>query len=167
MQTNSNFLNLQEESAEILDRIKVKQITNHHQLINVLHEVKNDILNGVETKIIIIDSLPAVFYHKGDFNDTLTTMNHFVNVMRYIATQQNVCFVVVNIMLKNQALLSATSATTTEKTALGQYWQTVPNVRLRLAASEDSNCCNITIIKSTNSRCNDCCNVTICEAGVV
>lgn len=142
----------------------MKQINDRFELISTLYDIKNELLNNIECPLIIIDSLPATFYHTGNYNSTLSTMNHFVSIMRYISVELKTSFLLTNVMiLKSVPNVSCSSSF---KPGLGTYWVNVPSTRFLIKKNND-NICQLTVLKSTTIECDKCCEVTITKYGIV
>lgn len=155
---------VQETSAKIVNGIKIKQINNRFELVNILNEIRDANSTISKVKLVIIDSLPSVFHHTGDLNSNLIVINHFVNIMRYLAKENKICFIITNILLQNLNLFSNEPALNNFKPGLGTYWYTIPHFRLKLTKSEDY--CDISLIKSTNLPTRSC-QVQISNSGVI
>lgn len=137
----------------------MKQINDQYELISSLYDIKSQLVN-VECPLIIIDSLPAIFYHTGNHSTSLTTMNYFVDIMRRISVELHTSFLVTNIMIKDTS-----AQNTTIKPGLGSYWDAIPTSRIFMEKCH-RNICRMTVLKSSTIECDKMCDVTINDVGV-
>lgn len=145
-----------------MNRIKVKHISDQYELISAVYDIKNELSEGLNCSLIIIDSMPAIFYHTGNYSNTKTVMNHFVNIARYISSELNIAIIVTNLMVQDG---ENGSVRMQYKPGLGTYWLTVPNTRI-LVNKQDQSTCRLKVIKSTTIEMDKQCSVTISKCGV-
>lgn len=149
----------------MLLRILVKKCETKFDVINSLYKIQQDLLAGLKLRIIIIDSLPAVFTRINEYNvENNIYLNHMVNILRYLITECHVVVIVVNLLMawnegdfKNQILH--------EKIACGKYWRNVPHTRLHLKINNDM--CNLSVMKSSDIPLDSKCHLKITEQGVI
>ncbi|XP_022917366.2 DNA repair protein RAD51 homolog 4 [Onthophagus taurus] len=125
-------INNQEHIIMAFNKLLIKQISTIHDLINSLFEIKHEIENGLNVKVIIIDSLPAILYQ---FERTVMVnpfLNHLVNILRFVSVEMHISIVVTNILTKKYVKWSnnSTEASFTESIGCGKYWINIPNNRL-------------------------------------
>lgn len=158
---NINEINL----GEILSRILVKQVNSKFELINSLYKIKEEILNVINLKLLIIDSLPPLFTKSDQYNvENNIHLNHVVNIMHFLTKECHIAIVVVNLIsswsdgdFKRQNLQDIISC--------GKYWRSVPQVRLRLDLN--NSVCQVTMLESHSHLSGATCTVAINENGVV
>lgn len=130
-----------------------------------MYDIKNVLSEGLNCPLIIIDSMPAIFYHTGNYSNTKTVMNHFVNIARYMASELNIAIIVTNLMVQDGEISENGSVRMNYKPGLGTYWLTVPNTRI-LVNKQDQSTCSLKVIKSTTIEMDKQCSVTISKCGV-
>lgn len=151
--------------GEILSRILVKQVNSKFELINSLYKIKEDILSGMNLKLLIIDSLPPLFTKSDQYNvENNIHLNHVVNIMHFLTKECHIAIVIVNLIsswsdgdFKRQNLQDIISC--------GKYWRSVPHVRLRLDLNNGF--CQISTSDSHSHSSGATCVVAINENGVV
>ncbi|KAI4460772.1 dna repair protein rad51 4 [Holotrichia oblita] len=154
-----------------MSKILVKRINTLHELVNSLYEIKTETDNGLNVKLIVVDSLPALAYQFEEFSKCNAALNHLVNVMKFLTSEYYVCFIVTNILttwyegnIGEEKLLS-------EKIGSGKYWQSVPNTRLKFvsaaAASATDGKYEISIVKSNEIITGTKCYVRIGDLGMI
>ncbi|XP_076627755.1 rad51 recombinase D [Colletes latitarsis] len=125
---------------EAMERIRVCNVQSLHQLFKVLHwltvALKEEI-GECRTRIIIIDSLPAIIFKFTNDHTLTTTLNHLANICHFIANEFNLSIVTVNLITQwNPVTENESNAISTNKShndaipTLGKYWLGVPNTRL-------------------------------------
>ncbi|GLV35975.1 Rad51 recombinase D [Carabus blaptoides fortunei] len=155
----------EEISGHILNRIKVKHISDQYELISALYDIKTELSEGLNCPLIIIDSLPAIFYRTGNYSNTKTVMNHFVNIARYVSTELNTVIIVTNVIVQEDNISANVCGSMSYKPGMGTYWLTVPNTRI-LLTKHNHGTCSLKVIKSTTTQIDKQCNVSITKCGV-
>ncbi|KAK4876208.1 hypothetical protein RN001_012630 [Aquatica leii] len=156
----------EEHVKQIMSQILVKKVDTVHDLINTLYEIKNLLYTKtIKLRLIIIDSLPPLFYSISDFSKRYGLITTMVNVMHVLAKEFHTAIVVTNV------LTTSYENTSTEdisgKIGLGKYWYNVPNTRLTIKKFENSSECSIIIAKSNRLLEGAQCNVKITDAGII
>ncbi|KAG8223945.1 hypothetical protein J437_LFUL003753 [Ladona fulva] len=167
--------------AQAMQNVIVTSVGNIYQLLSFLHHLKgnmnHDNTDEVCTRLIIIDSLPAIFYQflGENSNDGLGLMNALVATLRNIAVENRIAFILVNLAKKGTDEDTDYSSkyypvfmTRCQilKPALGNYWLHVPNLRLYLHKSTCGKESNIVITKSSSLPIGKHCKVKFSEKGV-
>lgn len=170
-----------EEIGNIMNKIKVVNIRNIYQLFSFLHKWKEDLqeMRGeYSIRLVIIDSLPPLFFnfYGEGHNDGLAQMNHLSNLIRYLAQEHHIAFLVVNLATqyfevdgllsegKIKNVCEETKNHTNVKPALGKYWLHVPNTRLLVEKKPCSQEAQVTVIKSANIPLGRTCKVNLHES---
>ncbi|KAK9731577.1 Rad51 [Popillia japonica] len=155
------------DTIEIMSKILVKRINTLYELVNSLYQIKTETNNGLNVKLIVVDSLPALAYQFEEFSKCNSALNHLVNVMKFLTSEYYVCFVVTNILttwyegnIGEEKLLS-------EKIGSGKYWQSVPNTRLKFVSGEVDGKYEISIVKSNEIITGTKCYVRIGDVGMM
>ncbi|XP_021916044.1 DNA repair protein RAD51 homolog 4 isoform X4 [Zootermopsis nevadensis] len=134
-------------------------------------------------RIIILDSLPALFFPflGKNLNDGLTLMNQMANTMKYIVTEYHVTFLVVNLAMQlleeenvagdgsNECIPQDGNLVIcdTMKPALGKYWLDIPCTRLFIHKINSTERRQIAVMKSTSLSTKKRCKVLINQKGVI
>ncbi|XP_003698614.1 DNA repair protein RAD51 homolog 4 [Apis florea] len=161
---------------EIMERIKVCCVYNIHQLFQVLHWLSVNLKEENEesrTRIIIIDSLPALIFKFSKDHKTTIILNHLANICHFIAKEFNLSIISVNLISQwNNINEEGTSASSNENIndiltnpTLGKYWAHVPNTRLLLEKQELGNR-KISIWNSFQLEADLACTLIISDSGV-
>ncbi|KAG6800203.1 DNA repair protein RAD51 4 [Apis mellifera caucasica] len=158
---------------EIMERIKVCCVYNMHQLLKVLHWLSINLKEENEdcrTRIIIIDSLPALIFKFSKDHKTTIILNHLANICHFLAKEFNLSIISVNLISQwNNINEEGTSASSNEniliKPTLGKYWAHVPNTRLLLEKQELGNR-KISIWNSFQLEADLACTLIVNDSGV-
>lgn len=159
-------LYFQEELVEALNRVLIKRVNTKHELINSLFEIKDKLQSSLKLRVVIIDSLPALYWQSSDHSENNSFLNHTINILRYLALECNIVIVVVNLItLWNEGGFN-TQDSYQEKVTCGGYWYNVPNVRLKFeGGSEDI--CKVTLMKTWKVMPEICeCEVKLTDSGI-
>lgn len=151
----------QQDCLSLLSNIIVKQIENKFQLITALFEVKRDLEEGLEAKVIFIDSLSTLFFSSNDHAENNNILNHLANILRYLAVERNVIIIVTNLVTTWVEGSFETCEGTVEKIACGEYWRRVPNVRVKMEKLSNENMMQLSLSKHFNVVLNDKCSVPL------
>ncbi|CAG9770612.1 unnamed protein product [Ceutorhynchus assimilis] len=123
----------EEECWNLLKNISVKHISNKYMLISELFNIKKQLENGeLCADIIVIHTIPSLFLGTKDVTERNHMLNHLANILRYIANEHNVVFILTNLITTWNKGSFQDHQETGEKVACGKYWQTVPDVRVRI-----------------------------------
>lgn len=115
-------------------------------LINSLFEIKDDLEKNLKPRLIIIDSLPAIVFAYSDPSKNNGFLTHLANIMRYIAVQHHVTFLITNLITRwNQGDFKDRLGEA-EKISCGQFWSSVPNTRIKIEKIDSL--CNFSILFS-------------------
>lgn len=124
----------------------MKQINTKYELINTLHNIKEELIKGtIKTRLIIIDSLPPLFYANSDYNRNNELINHVANILRFLANKFYVVFFITNLITlwKPEG-----NECVTEKVGCGKYWSSVPHTTLKIENFIEN--FQVSILKSFN-----------------
>lgn len=158
---------------EAMQRIRISCVHDWQQLIEVLHCLAlnlKDESRDCRTRIIIIDSLPAIIFHLSrDHKATTIPLNRFANICHFIAKE--FCLSLVTVNLITQWSNTAVPKTSTSKDCndvfpnLGKYWARVPNTRL-LVEKMGPRGRKLSIWNSSQLEANLSCNFIINDNGI-
>nr|XP_023016772.1 DNA repair protein RAD51 homolog 4-like isoform X1 [Leptinotarsa decemlineata] len=135
-----------EVMVEVMNHIFIKRSKTKEELLKHLTELKKEVENGSNIKIIVIDSLPPLYFQSFDHTESNSFLNHMVNILRYLTVKFNIIAIVTNLVtLWNEGDFKNINSMK-ERIACGSYWYNIPNVRLKF--NKEDNKCKITITKS-------------------
>ncbi|CAK9821895.1 DNA repair protein RAD51 homolog 4 [Anthophora retusa] len=127
---------------ETMERIKVCCIYTLQQLFKVLHWLTVTLKEEEEschTRVIIIDSLPAVIFKYSNDSKSTAALNHLANIYKFIANEFHLSIININLITQwNSDSEKGSSSTSSSRNCndvlptLGKYWSHVPNTRLLL-----------------------------------
>ncbi|XP_015431562.1 PREDICTED: DNA repair protein RAD51 homolog 4 [Dufourea novaeangliae] len=160
---------------EALDHIRVCTIKNLHQLLKVLRWLTIALKGETEqcrTRIIIIDSLPAIIFMLSNDHKLTIQLNHLANMCHFIANEFHLSIITVNLVTQwsFSGETKAASTSTSENhigvvSTLGRYWEGVPNTRLLIKKLEHGNR-KISVLKSFQLETNITRTFSISSGGV-
>lgn len=134
-----------------LSQIILNQINTKYELINTLHNIKEELIKGtIKTQLIIIDSLPPLFYSNSDYERNNELMNHLANILRYLANQFHISFFITNIITSWKP---AGNETVIETVGCGKYWSSIPQTTLKIEKFTEN--FQISVLKSFNGKIQD------------
>lgn len=149
-----------------MSKILVKQINTKYELLNCLYSIQKEINEGLTLRLIIIDSLPPLFYQTEDSAKNCGVMNQFVNIMRFLAREYHIAFIVTNcITIWYEGDFSMEKAVT-EKLGLGRYWFSIANLRLMIKQTQEICKYELSIVKSSKFSKGVNCIVSINDSGM-
>ncbi|XP_021916043.1 DNA repair protein RAD51 homolog 4 isoform X3 [Zootermopsis nevadensis] len=171
----------------VMERIRVTRIKDVYELFSFLQHLKTSLHHDQDghhsVRIIILDSLPALFFPflGKNLNDGLTLMNQMANTMKYIVTEYHVTFLVVNLAMQlleeenvagdgsNECIPQDGNLVIcdTMKPALGKYWLDIPCTRLFIHKINSTERRQIAVMKSTSLSTKKRCKVLINQKGVI
>lgn len=169
-----------EEIGTTMEKILVTRTHDFNELYSFLYHLKNQLVREPgSVSLIIIESLPAVFlqFMGSRKMDSLGLMNCLASLIKYIAHEQYVSIILVNLATMwveeessplpdgdSQALAMVPHVDV--KPVLGKYWTHVPNTRLYIEKSGFGYARKISVIKSTHLPVGTSCNVSVMNDGV-
>ncbi|XP_044271644.1 DNA repair protein RAD51 homolog 4-like [Tribolium madens] len=151
-----------------LSKIIVNRSYTKYDLINSLYEIKNDLENNMKLRLIIIDSLPSILLNSNDYVTNNSYLNHIVNIMRYIANEHHIAFLVTNLITKFiDGGFNKSQQENSEIISCGKYWSNVPNTRLKIEKTENSRGFKISVLSSDtlNKKMDNCVDVMLTDEG--
>ncbi|XP_012272480.1 DNA repair protein RAD51 homolog 4 [Orussus abietinus] len=159
-----------EEIGKVMSQMKITRVRNIHQLLNFLFHLTSQLKIQSEspTKLIVIDSLPAILLHSTENHNTSFALNHLANVCKYLANEFHISLITTNLITKWRevdGLLEVKNQNVTMKPTLGKYWLHVPNTRL-LIKKLQTETRQITVWKSSQLKLHSSCTVNITDSGV-
>ncbi|XP_046390163.1 DNA repair protein RAD51 homolog 4-like isoform X2 [Ischnura elegans] len=157
-------LELVEEAQKNVTVISVKCI---NELLSLLYHLRSslnqEITEGVCTRLIIIDSLPSIFYQfiGETSNKGLGFMNSLATILKCIAVENRVAILLINLPSKGSEYVDTTdpvlqssrkpfTSSSLLKPALGNYWFHVPNLRLFVRKIHASRELEVIVTKSSS-----------------
>ncbi|XP_017884628.1 DNA repair protein RAD51 homolog 4 [Ceratina calcarata] len=157
---------------ETMERIRISCIHDWQRLTEVLEylvfNLKEERKTGYRTRIIIVDSLPAIIFHLSrDHKATTISLNKFANICHFIAREFCLSFVTVNLITQwnNTAIPKSSKDCNEVFPNLGKYWARVPNTRL-LIEKKGLAGRRLSIWNSSQLEANLSCNFVISSNGV-
>ncbi|KAF2882983.1 hypothetical protein ILUMI_23211 [Ignelater luminosus] len=155
-----------DQIGNIMSRILVKQINTKYELLNCLYSIQKEIDEGLTLRLIIIDSLPPLFYQTEESAKNYGVMNQFVNIMRFLAREYHLAFIVTNcITIWYEGDFSMEKAIT-EKLGLGRYWLSIANFRIMIKQTQEICKYGLNIVKSNKLPKGVNCTVNINDSGM-
>ncbi|XP_076654088.1 rad51 recombinase D [Halictus rubicundus] len=162
---------------EALDRIRVCSIQNLHELFKVLRWLTSALKEEKEdcrTRIIIIDSLPAIIFKYSKDYRIAIPLNHLANICFFIANEFRLSIITVNLITQWNSDDGTESARINMNDVihsdviptLGKYWAGIPNKRLLIEKVDLGNR-KISIWKSIQFETDISCVLSIGNSGVV
>ncbi|XP_033326432.2 rad51 recombinase D [Megalopta genalis] len=126
---------------EVLNRIRVCSVQKLYDLFEILRWLTSALKVEKEecrTRIIIIDSLPAIIFSVSDDNKVAVTLNHLANICYFIANEFRLSIITVNLITQWDSGNETESACINTNNVidsdviptLGKYWEGIPNTRL-------------------------------------
>lgn len=111
----------------------IKRIHNKYELITALYDIKNELDNNANSvRLVIIDSLPAVFLTSSDNIENNNILNHLANILRYLGNKHHIAVLVTNLVTTwAEGDISAVN-NVQEIIVCGKYWKNIPNYRIKL-----------------------------------
>ncbi|CAG9863847.1 unnamed protein product [Phyllotreta striolata] len=135
-----------EQITTTLNKITVARTNSQQDFLSILLAIKHSVQNGESTRLIIIDSIPALCFTSTDLTEQNCFLNYSANILQYLAKEYNVIIITTNLIRTwNDGDFINTGAMK-EEICCGSYWYRVPNVRLSLTKDKDS--CKITLDKT-------------------
>ncbi|KAF7989181.1 hypothetical protein HCN44_007491 [Aphidius gifuensis] len=132
--------------------IQVYPVENVHQLLNILHMLASKKFN--EIKLIIIDSLPTLFYNETDERKSLSFINYLSNICNYLVNECHMIIITTNLISHWRETegfnIPIDTSTINIKPTLGKFWNHIPNVRLLIEQYENEKR-KISLWKSSDS----------------
>nr|CAI5834544.1 unnamed protein product [Callosobruchus analis] len=134
----------QDQAAEILSRLLVLRVHTRPELLNTLFSIKQILSVNQTFKLLIIDSLPALYFFNDNHTENNSFMNYTVNILNYLVNECNLVILVTNLMtwwtdgdIKNVDTIK-------ERISCGGYWSNVPNARIKLKKKGETCIVNLT-----------------------
>jgi len=158
----TNLIANQKQSArKILENIHIVRLFSIYSLLSYLDEIKR---NSDDQKVIIIDSIAdicgAIALDGSDFNG-FNLISQLTSTLRYIASECNICFLVVNNVIERTNV----SQETVSKPALGKLWASAPDMRI-LMSKEEENSIILTQMKNPYGDSTKC-SLKLTDAGII
>lgn len=130
--------------VEHMKRVLVKQCYTKYDLLNTLYAIKEDIDNNVNTThLIVIDSLPSIFYCVINYKRDADLLKSIVNIMGILCKKKYVSFIVTNFYSRIMQ-----SNAWTERIEGGTDWERNSDVLMKIECQEES--FKITITRNEN-----------------
>lgn len=157
-----SMLDASGSSEDIMSKMLIKQLYTQHELVSALYQIKEDVYKRkLRLRLLIIDSLPPLFYQSQDFERNYGVMNDLVNVLHFLARELHIAIVVTNVITTWYEGDFNVDSAITEKLGLGKYWYHVANTRLVIKND------TLTILKSNRLPKGISCTIRICDKGIV
>lgn len=141
--------------GERLTRVFVKRCNSKFDVINSLANIKKDIdNNGIETHLIIIDSLPAVFYTSMNYKRDCELDENIIHLMKLLCCNNHVAFILTNAISKMVSF-----SENAEKIEGPKIWARQSDVQLKIEKEDHNFKISLTrntdaLSKNLNKHCN-------------
>lgn len=158
----------------MMNQIRVNRATNINELSSVLYDLTRSLKSDDEenerpTKLLIIDSLPAIILASSDSSESFCQLNNLAGVSRFIANECSLPIVTVNLISEWRDTVglgkSVVEKPATVKPNLGKFWLHVPNTRLIMEKLEHEER-KISVWKSAGLRADTSCTLRFGQSGV-
>ncbi|KAB0795647.1 hypothetical protein PPYR_12486 [Photinus pyralis] len=161
------MLDASKADVELMSKMLVKRLHTQHELINTLYQIKEDVyIRRLKLRLIIIDSLPPLFYQSRDFERNYGVMNDFVNILHFLTRELHIAIVVTNVITTWYEGDFHVENSATEKLGLGKYWLQIANTRLVIKKRANSEC-TVQVMKSNRLPKGASCKLWIRDEGIV
>ncbi|XP_063973022.1 DNA repair protein RAD51 homolog 4-like [Diachasmimorpha longicaudata] len=120
-----------EEIARVMGQIRLTQIQTLPELFATLHSLAST--KDDQLRVIIIDSLHSLFHVTKDNYESLYSLSHLWNILKYLANECNLSVITVNAVTLwkgDDGLPTEQSDTPVVKPILGRFWRGAPNTRI-------------------------------------
>ncbi|XP_015599093.1 DNA repair protein RAD51 homolog 4 [Cephus cinctus] len=160
------------EIGEAMDRIKVTRVKNVCELFNILYHLNSSLKTSNDsypTKLVIIDSVAAIFLQLPTVQEMASALNNLSNISRCLANSFHIPLITVNLISRWREVDGFAASNENPiviKPSLGKYWLHVPNTRLMIQ-KEEKEFRKISVWKSFQLKLNSFCIVNITTAGVI
>lgn len=157
-----------------MERVKVCYVENMCQLLQALHWLRAALKEETQelyTRIIIIESLPALVFKFSKDHETIFTLTQLASICRYLADEFNLTIIIVNVITQWNYPVTEDEASNIVKEhtivtpALGKYWSRIANTRLYLQKDEQGRM-KIAVWNSSGLEANTACLVNLDMSGV-
>ncbi|XP_055531894.1 DNA repair protein RAD51 homolog 4 [Wyeomyia smithii] len=138
----------EQEIHDIMCKIKVQRFFSAESLVEAMENFRALIDNHDTFKVLIIDSLPALWYLYQNSKSNcypLGLLTRLIGILRKLATENFLCVVVVNLLIPSAELASKPNnlrrstqnvVENSSYPALGKFWETVPTTRIVISKLE-------------------------------
>ncbi|CAH2014424.1 unnamed protein product [Acanthoscelides obtectus] len=133
-----------DQAAEILSRLLVARVHTRTEFLNTLLSIRKQLRENQTCKLLIIDSLPALYFLSSNHSENNSFLNYTGNVLNYLVNECNIVVLATNLVtLWNDGDFKNVD-TMKERISCGGYWSNIPNVRLKLKKIDDTCVVNLT-----------------------
>ncbi|XP_043473182.1 DNA repair protein RAD51 homolog 4-like [Leptopilina heterotoma] len=155
-----------EDIVRVLMNIKVTKITNSKGIFSILNYLGNITKEEFKTKLLIIDSLSTFCLTSTAKTETMYSLIHLKNMIRFITNEFNIPVITTNLVTQwtEENPLKNGVNVTIFKPTLGKFWYTVPNTRILLKYLKDEER-EISIWQSVDFKIGTFCNLNITSTG--
>nr|CAH7741315.1 unnamed protein product [Callosobruchus chinensis] len=155
-----------DQAAEILSRLLIVRVHSRPEFLNTLFGVKKILRANQTSKLLIIDSLPALYFLNDNHTENNSFLNYTVNILNYLVNECNLVVLVTNLMTWWSEGDIKTVDAMKERISCGGYWANVPNARIKLKKKGETCIVNLTkAVKAMPSNCE--CELTFTSQGFV
>lgn len=135
-------------------------------MFSSLHNIQEEVKNGVKVKLIVLDSLPVLYLQSSDLTENNGFLNYLSNTLNYLAKEFNIVIIITNLVtrwnegdFKNINVLK-------ERISCGTYWYNIPHVRLQIKKNGDK--ASVSLLKNFRiTSCIESCDVNFTDVGFV
>ncbi|VEN44321.1 unnamed protein product [Callosobruchus maculatus] len=133
-----------DQAAEILSRLLVVRVHSRPEFLNTLFSIKKILRVKQTSKLLIIDSLPALYFLNGNHTENNSFLNYTVNILNYLVNECNLVILVTNLItLWSDGDIKKVDVMK-ERISCGGYWANVPNARIKLKRKHETCIVNLT-----------------------
>ncbi|XP_043282968.1 DNA repair protein RAD51 homolog 4 isoform X2 [Venturia canescens] len=162
-----------EETARVMNQIKVIQVKNVNELFGVLYDMaksEEKWANEKSTKLVIIDSLPSLILSTlGKNTNSHRSLNQMAGVLRFLANEHQISVITNNLVSKWQDIERFGAPIPVKpirvKPYLGKYWEHAPNTRLHIEKMYNGEKRKISVWKSFELKIGTSCIAELTDAG--
>ncbi|XP_033224740.1 DNA repair protein RAD51 homolog 4-like [Belonocnema kinseyi] len=158
-----------EEIGRVLNKMKITEARSIPEFFSIVHKLTKTLKNESNTRLLVIDSLAALFFLSTSKHETIYFLSNLRNMLRFIASEYNISIITTNlvtswneetaIFLKNGVNIKSLKPT------LGKFWLRIPNTRLLIDRKENEER-HVTVWKSCDLQIGTSCAIKITYDGI-
>ncbi|XP_053689481.1 DNA repair protein RAD51 homolog 4 [Sabethes cyaneus] len=136
-----------QEIHDTMSRITVERFFSPESLVEAMESFRNQIDDLDKFKVLIIDSLPALWYLYQNSKSNcypLGLLTKLIGILRKLATENFLCIIVVNLLISSADVARPNDSRRLTQSlrengsypALGKLWQSAPTTRIVISKLE-------------------------------
>lgn len=153
----------------MLNKIKITEARSIPELFAIVHKLTKTLKNESNTRLLVIDSLAALFFLSTSKHETIYFLNNLRNMLRFIASEYNISIITTNLVTywneENAIFLKNGVNIKSLKPTLGKFWLRIPNTRLLIEHKENEER-QVTVWKSCDLQIGTSCDIKITYDGI-